>query len=499
MLYFINITRIDYNINLCFVQVFLFISITIPLIPCYNVSHRKKEVTVMKNDKVNMLSGSIVKGLIAMTIPIMIMNVAQVLFNIVDMTVLRIFGKESGVGAVGACGTLITLTTSLLIGLAAGANVVIARRLGAKNRQCADRAVITAILVAITGGILLTILGITEAETFLKMTNCPESLIGQATMYFRVHFCSMLPLMLYNFCAAILRATGDTKRPMKFLILGSIIKLVFTVVFVAFFDASCEGVAGASIISSTVIAILAFRALQKNGEISRVEIRKLRFYGTELKEILFMGIPAGLQSSLYSFANVIITAAVNSFGADATTGIAIANQFDGVLYQISYAPSLAVIPYIAQNMGAGNIDRVKKTITRATLITIAFGATFGSLSAIFSAQLSSIMTSSPAVIAYSRQKMMLISSTYFICGINEIMGGVLKGMGKPIFPTVATLVYMCLLRFVWVYQIFPHFRNLTFLYLVWPIGWILSIITLSVIIFPKIRKLQKEAKEKILV
>ena len=446
----------------------------------------------MKKNNVNMLSGSIIKGMLALSIPIMIMNVAQSLFTIVDMTVLKIYGKESGVGAVGACGYLTTLCTSLVIGLAAGANVVIARRLGAGNKKRADRAVLTAISVSIIGGLILTAIGVLGAETFLKLTNCPEKLMKSSVLYFKLIFSGMLPLMVYNYCAAILRAVGDTKTPMRILITGGMIKCLCTFVFVSKFDMSCEGVAGATIITNLIIAVLSFLSVKRNEAISSVSLRKLRVFTSELKEILFIGIPAGLQSSLYSFANVIIVTAVNSFGPDATTGIGIANQFDGILYQITYAPSLAVIPYVAQNMGAGNIDRVKKTISRAVLITAAFGATFGALSAIFSTQLSSIMSTSHEVIAFSRQKMMLISSTYFICGINEIMGGVLKGMGKPIFPTVATLVYMCFLRFIWVYAIFPHFRNLTFLYLVWPIGWTLSIITLSIVIFPKIRKLQKE-------
>jgi len=183
--------------------------------------------------------------------------------------------------------------------------------------------------------------------------------------------------------------------------------------------------------------------------------------------------------------------AVNSFGPDATTGIAIANQFDGILYQISYAPSLAVIPYVAQNIGAKNVKRVKEVCLKAIIVTVLFGGIFGAFSALFSGQLSSIMTSSPAVIEFSKQKMIIISSTYFICGINEVMCGVLRGMSKPILPTISTLIFMCALRFVWVYLIFPLFPNLTFLYLVWPIGWILSIITLSVKYAFEIRNLEK--------
>lgn len=447
----------------------------------------------MRNSKVvDMLSGSITKGLLSMAIPIMIMNVMQSLFNIIDMTALRYFADDRAVGAVGACGTLITLCTSLLIGISSGANVIVAKRIGADDKERADKAVMTSILLALTGGFILMIIGVTFAETFLKMTNCPASLLGQATLYFKIYFYGIPIMMLYNFCASILRAIGDTKRPMYFLIFGGIIKAVSTVIFVTVFDMNVEGVALATIVSNLIASALAFCTLLKSKDIIHINFKKIKFDISELKEILFIGIPAGLQSALYSLANVVITTAVNSFGADATTGISIANQFDGILYQISYAPSLATIPYVAQNIGAGNIKRVKQTVIRAVLITTAFGATFGSLSAIFSGQLSSIMSSSRAVIEFSRQKMIIISSTYFICGINEVLGGVLKGMGKPILPTVSTLIFMCLFRFVWVYAIFPHHPNLTFLYLVWPIGWILSIITLLAAYFPAISKLQKQ-------
>lgn len=438
----------------------------------------------------NMLSGSIFKGLLSMSIPIMIMNIAQTLFNIMDMTALKWFSDDKAVGAVGACGMLITLFTSLLIGISAGANVVVAKRLGAGNKNLADKAVSTAILLSLAGGFILMFTGVLFAEKFLIMTNCPNDLLKDATLYFKIYFYGIPVMMLYNFCAAILRAMGDTRRPMYYLLIGGAIKIIFTIIFVSQFNMTVEGVALSSIIANCISCVLTLRTLIKSKDTVSLNFKKLRFSGRELKEILFIGIPAGLQSSLYSLANVVITAAVNTFGSDATTGIAIANQFDGILYQISYAPSLAVIPYVAQNIGAKNIKRVKQVVWNAIMITALFGGTFGAFSAIFSRQLSSIMSSTPAVIEYSRQKMIIISSTYFICGINEVMCGVLRGMGKPIIPTVATLIYMCVLRFIWVYLIFPLFPNLTFLYLVWPIGWILSIVTLFIVYIPAISKLK---------
>ena len=447
----------------------------------------------MKKTNVDMLSGPITKGLIAMTMPIMLMNVIQILFNVVDLTALRFFADDDAVGAVGACGTLSTLCTSLLLGLSAGANVVVAKRLGEGNKERTDKAVMTSLLIAIFGGIILMIIGLIFAETFLRWVNCPEGLLKGATTYFRIYFCGVPLTVFYNFCASILRATGDTKRPMYFTNLAGILKMTFNILFLTLTDMTVEGVALATIAAYVVSDILIFVSVFHNKDV-HIDFSEIKMDFAEFKEILFIGVPTGLQSAMYSFANTIIATVVNSFGAAATTGIAIANQFDGILYHISCATSVAAIPFVAQNVGAKNFDRVKKIVVRAVLVTIGFGATFGAFSAIFSRQLSSIMSTSPEVIAYSSQKMIIISSTYFICGINEVMGGVLKGMGRPIIPTVATLVWMCLFRFVWVYSIYPLCpQNLTFLYMVWPVGWILSISTLLVAYFPAIKKLQTQS------
>ena len=437
----------------------------------------------MRKDNVNMLSGPITKGLLAMTLPIMAMNVLASLFNVVDMTALKAFGFASAVGAVGACGTLITLCTSLLTGISIGANVIVARRIGAGDKDRADKAAMTSLLFSVLGGLVLMVIGLVFAETFLNWMNCPETLLPQAITYFRLYFLGVPPLFLYSFGAAVLRATGDTKRPFYFSVANGVIKVALTFFFAGVIRVGVEGVAIATIISQIVAAFLCVRRLAKFQSVVKVDLKKPVFDFRELKAMLHIGIPTGVQSALYSLANAVIAAAVNSFGEAATTGISIANQFDGILYNIIHAPSLAVMPFIAQNMGAGNLKRVKATILRGTLITTAFGATLGALSAIFSPQLASIMTDKPEVIAFARQKMIIVSSTYFICGINEVLAGVLRGIGKPIVPTVSTLIFMCALRFVWVYVFFPLIPNLTFLYAVWPIGWILSIIMLSIAYF----------------
>lgn len=447
--------------------------------------------------EVNMLEGSILKGLLAIALPVMLMNVTQALFNVVDMTVLKSFDTGDGyaVGAVGSCGMLISLVTGLVIGISAGSNVIVARHIGRGEKERTERAVGASVFLSLMGGGLLLVMGVTCARTFLIWTNCPEELLGGATLYFQLYFMGAPILALYSFAAAILRAAGDSKSPMLYLILGGAVKVGFNLLFVGAFSLGVAGTAYATLISWSVTAVLSICALLRFRGSVKLKWSRVRPYAAELKEILLVGVPAGLQQGLYSVANVVITATVNSVGADAATGIGIANQFDNILYQISVAPSLAVMPYVSQNIARGNVKRASRAVSRGMLITVALGATFGALSAIFSPQLSSLMSESEAVIDYSCQKMMIISSTYFICGINEIMGGALRGMGKSIVPTVATLLYMCLFRFVWVYVIFPPFYpNLTVLFLVWPIGWVLSIATLLLFFFPTLRRHARFAK-----
>lgn len=451
----------------------------------------------MRRKDVNMLEGSIMKGILTIAIPVMVMNVATSLFNIIDMTVLKTFG--GAVGAVGVCGTLISLITGLVIGVSSGSNVIIARYIGRKDPASVDRAINTAMAFSIVAGIALAIIGVVGAPLFLSWNNCPKELLKDATLYFRLYFAGVPILMVYNFCASILRSSGDSRRPMIFLIIGGIVKVLSNLVFAGVFHLGVMGVAFATILSWCVFTTLGLTALTHNEGAVKLRLKDIRFYKKEMNQILHIGIPAGLQQALYSVANVIITAEVNKLGPAATTGMSIANNFDGILYQISVATSLAIMPYVSQNIGAGNLKRSVRSIWEGILVTVALGGFFGSLSAIFSRQLSGIMSADPEAIKYSMQKMVLISSTYFICGINEILGAALRSMGKPLSSTISTMVWMCAFRFVWVYLIYPLFpASLTYLYLVWPIGWVMSGLSLLCVLIPTVKKLKAKNSAQLL-
>lgn len=445
---------------------------------------------------VNMLSGSIVKGLLTIAFPIMIMNVLQSLFNIVDMTVLKTYDTDGmSVGAVGACGTLITLITNLVIGIATGANVVVAKHLGRRDRDHAERAAGTAFSFSIVAGLTLAVIGISCASVFLGWVNCPEELMSRAVLYFRLYFAGVPILMVYNFCSAILRSSGNSGQIMVISLTGGAVKLVSTYLFVAAFRMGIPGVAAATIVSWCVYLVMALHALTRKDSTVRIQLQNIRFVKEELKSTLHIGVPTGLQMGLYAIANVIISATVNSFGPAATTGISIANTFDGVMYNISHSASLAVLPYVSQNIGAGNVKRATQSVWRGIFVTVGIGGTLGVLSAIFAPQLSGIMSDDPTVIAYSCQKMVLISSTYFICGINDVFSSALRGMGRPLVPTITTLIFMCAFRFFWVYVVFPLVPNLTFLYLVWPIGWVACILIALFVFFPRVKYLKTHHTE----
>ena len=455
---------------------------------------------------VNMLSGPVFKGLLAFAIPIMLMNVLQSLFNIIDMTILKMYqtGEGSSVGAVGNCGTLIACITGLAIGVSAGANVVVARYIGKGDKDGVEKSVNTALIFSVLFGIFLMAIGVIFGGVFLSLIGCPTKFYDKAVLYFRLYFVGIPIFLLYNFCASLLRASGDSKRPMLFLTIGGIVKVALTFLFVAVFNMDISGVALATIISWVVTALLCVIVLIKEDTVIKVNFKKFRIYKKQLLEMIKIGVPAGLQQVLYSLANLVIVGAVNSYGggdkvlqANASTGMSIANQFDGILYQIAMAPSYAVMPYVSQNIGAKNIKRAKEAIWKGSLISIIFAGGLGMLSAIFSGSLASIMANNSQEIMFAQQKMMLISSTYFICGINEILGASLKGMGKPIVPMFSTMAFMCAIRFPWVWFVYPLNKNLTFLYTIWPIGWTLSIITVLSFLIPTIKKIQRKIdKEK---
>ncbi len=442
----------------------------------------------MKKHNVDMLSGSITKGLFALTIPIMIMNAFQSLVGIIDMSILGILVNDDAVGAVGVSSSLISLITGLIIGIASGANVVVAKHVACKNQESVERAVGTSMFFAVFVGILVSLFGVIFSKQLLISIKCSEKLLEKASLYFMLYFAGVPFLFLYNFSAAILRSIGNTKSPMIYMCIGGFLKIILNFISIKVFNTTVEGVGIATVFSWIFASLLCLRLLLKKNCKAPLKLKHFRFYIKELGNVLFIGVPLGLQSALYSFANVAITATVNAIGDTATKGMSIANQFDGLIYYIAMAPSFAVAPYVSQNMAVKNTYRANKSVKKAVLLTILLGAALGGLFAIFGRPLCSIMSKNPEVITYALQKMVLISPLYFLHGISETIGSSLRALEKPIMPTITTLIFMCGIRFPWVWFVYPLYPNLTFLYLIWPIGWISSIITLSIVYIIEFKK-----------
>lgn len=456
---------------------------------------------MLKRKDVNMLEGSIVKGLLAMALPIMLANVIQSMYSIIDMRVLKTFDPGDGlaIGAVSACSNLTSLITALVIGVSTGSNVIVARYIGRKDPESRDRAIHTALAFSILAGITLSLIGLIGAPYFLTWTNTDPELMPSAVLYFRMYFGGVVVLLLHNFLASFLRATGDSRRLMATSLTGGAVKVAATFLFVGAFRLGILGVSLATLTSWFVYLALDLRVLlPKDRAGVQVRLKDVRFHKKEMKEILHVGVPAGLQQALYSIANVIIVSTVNTFGKEATAGLGIANQYDNILYQICTAVTTSVMPYVSQNIGAGNVKRAKQAMLRGFFITLSFGGGLGALSAIFRHSLAGFMSGDPLVITHACEKMVIISSTYFLCGTDRIIGQSLRAMGKPMVATISTMVWMCAFRFFWVYVVYPFLPqgSLTSLYMVWPIGWAMSIITLLCVFFPTVKKLDKKVAEK---
>lgn len=445
----------------------------------------------MKLNEVNMLHGSVMKGLFALSLPIILMNVFQQIFNVIDMTVLGKFASDAAVGSVGACGTHISLFTGLVGGLAAGASVVISRFLGQGDKERAERAVGTSLVIGLMGGFALLAVGVFFSRGLLVMTDCNEKLLDGAIRYFKLYFYGLPAYMIYYFCAFILRARGQTRLPMLHLLVGAGAKVILNYMFVAGFHMAVDGVGYATIAANLISAILAFRAVFKMEGVLRFSWKHVRLYGFELRRILFTGVPVGMEAALYSVANLAVLTVMNGYGPDATTGYSISMQLNNIVYQFCVGVSYAVMPYVAQNAAAGKPKRVRETVRDAVLLTTVLGGGVGWLFAIFSRSLASLMSKSADVIEFAVEQIVLVSGLYFLCGIMFALNAVLRGLGRPVVPTVSTMAFMFVFRFFWVWVIYPIYPTPLFLYTVWPVGWVLCILTVLCFYFPTMRRLER--------
>ena len=429
----------------------------------------------------DMTQGPVFSQIIFFALPIMLSSILQLLFNAADTIVVGRFAGSEALAAVGSVGSLNNLIISLFIGLSVGANVLVARFTGSRESKNVSETVHTAVLLSLVGGAILTVVGFVLARPLLHMMGSPDDVIGLAVLYVRILFLGMPVQMLYNFCAAVLRAVGDTKRPLYFLTVAGVINVILNLIFVIVFHMSVAGVALATIISQVVSALLVTHSLMLMDGPTRLNLRRLHFNPRMLREIIRIGLPAGIQSSVFSLSNVVIQSSVNSFGSVVIAGNAASANIGSFIYQAMNTFQQAITCFAGQNIGARKPRRILTSMRASMIWAIIFGVVLGSLSCVFGEALLGLYSSDPAVIAAGMERQIIVCAPYFLCGMMDVMTGVLRGIGYSLLPMIVSILGACAFRILWVVTVFAAMPTLFCLMISYPVSWALTFVVLVII------------------
>lgn len=447
----------------------------------------------------DMCSGPILRKMIVFTLPIMFSGLFQLLFNATDIIVVGKFAGDNALAAVGSNTALINLMTNLFIGLSIGANVAAARYCGAKNITELKKTVHTAMLLSVISGLLLMVVGLCFAEQMLRLMQTPESIIGMASDYLRIYFCGMPFMMIYNFGNALLRAAGDTRRPLIYLIIAGVANVGLDLIFVILLNMSAAGVGLATALSQCVSAALIIRCLMKEREDTglRLNLRKLRIHKDKLFLIMKIGLPAGFQGTVFSLSNVVIQSSINLFGEAVIAGNSAAASIEGFVYMAMNSCYQSTLSFTSQNLGAGKYERINKILLSGLLCVVTVWAVLGlGICMTVGRPLLSIYTSGEASINAGLRRMMYVCGTYFLCGIMDVMVGSLRGMGYSITPMIVSLLGACGLRLVWLGTVFQieQFHTTDTVYLSYPVSWVITVAAHVICFFICRHRLQKKMK-----
>ncbi len=440
----------------------------------------------MKKTSNNMLQGPLLPNIITYTIPIILTSILQLLFNAADLVVVGRYCGSVSVGAVGATGALINLIVNLFIGLSVGAGVVVAQSLGSQDEEAVHRTIHTALPAAMVSGVILTIVGVFFSETFLRLMNTPENVLPLSTIYMQIYFCGIVFTMVYNFCASILRAVGDTKSPLIFLAIAGVINVGLNLVFVRFFNMNVAGVALATAISQAVSAVLVVIALIRRKDACKLTLSQMRFYKAQLVQMIRIGLPAGIQGSLFSISNVLIQSSINSFDEIVVSGNAAAGNIEGFVYVCLNAFHQTAVNFIGQNAGAKQYKRVRNILWICLACVTVVGLSAGSLVYLFGEQLLSIyITDSAQAISYGMIRLGFICLPYFLCGLMDVSTGALRGLGASVVPMIISILGVCGIRILWIATIFqiPQYHTPECLYFSYTISWSVTFVVQLVAFF----------------
>lgn len=429
-----------------------------------------------KKYEMDMCSGSILKKMLMFTLPLMLSSILQLLFNAADIVVVGRFAGDNSLAAVGSTTALINLLTNLFVGLSIGANVTAARNYGGKREDALSRTVHTAVTISIISGIILTVIGVVGTREMLRLMSTPDEIIDLAADYLRIYFAGITATTIYNFGSALLRAIGDTKRPLYYLLAAGAVNVVLNLLFVIVFKMDVSGVALATIISESLSAFLVIRCLMRETGAIKLELKKLRVHKAELISIIRIGLPAGFQGIVFALSNVVIQSSVNLFGNIVVAGNSAAANIEGFVYMAMNSFYQATLSFMSQNFGAGEYKRLNKILACGELCVVVVGLVLGNAAVLFGNQLLSIYSDSPEVIAAGMVRLHYISKVYFLCGIMDVLVGALRGIGYSVLPMVVSLLGACGLRLLWIATVFqiPQFHKVEVVYLSYAITWIIT-------------------------
>ena len=449
------------------------------------------EKKIQKSYEIDMCNGPLFGKILLFTFPLMLSGILQLLFNAADVIVVGRFAGSEALAAVGSTGALTNLLVNMFIGMSVGANVLVARYYGGKQEDEVSRTVHTSMIVSAVGGVILAVLGIILAKPLLTLMDTPENVIGHSVLYMRIYFLGMPVMLVFNFGSAILRAIGDTRRPLFYLIIARVINVVLNLWFVIGFHMGVAGVALATVISQCVSTALIVRSLLQSEGCFRLQLDRFHMDWEKFGKIAAIGLPAGLQGSLFSVSNVLIQSSVNSFGSVAMAGNTAASNIESFVYVAMNSVHQTAVSFTSQNLGGKQFDRIRKILIECLLFVTAIGLVMGNGAYLLGNHLLSFYSAEAEVIVYGLQRMKIICISYFLCGVMDVLVGSIRGLGYAVMPMVVSLLGACVFRVVWIYTFFQWDRTLRMLYISYPISWALTAavhLICFIVVFRKIKR-----------
>lgn len=440
------------------------------------LSKERRKVMSAKKYEMDMCNGPLLSKILVFSIPLILSGILQLLFNAADMIVAGRFAGNVALGAVGATSSLINLLINVFVGMSVGSNVLVAHFYGADREEELSQTVHTSVALSLVSGVVLGIAGVVLARPLLFLMGTPDDILPHAVIYMQIYFAGVPGMLLYNFGSAILRAVGDTKRPLYYLLFAGVINVLLNLFFVIVLQIGVAGVALATILSQFISAGMVVRCLIKEEGAYRLNLRAIRIYPDKVLRILRVGLPAGFQGAVFSISNVLIQSSVNSFGSIAVAGNTAAQNLEGFVYNAMNAFHQTAVSFTSQNMGARKIDRVKKIMwicvgcVTVTGVVMGFGCLF------FANELLSVYSTDSQVVSYGYQRLLIIFSTYFLCGVMDVLVGSIRGMGYSIMPMIVSLLGACGLRMLWVFTVFAAYRTPESLYISYPVTWTVTLL-----------------------